>query len=188
MTCPDPIAYKFKLKAEDLYQVNGPVNLSRFLEILDLIDRPDLKFPPYTPSIPKRLKNAPDMFEVIRHGDVLLHHPFQSIAPVVDFLKQAASDPKVLAIKQTLYRTGANSPLVEALIEAAKAGKEVTVVVELRARFDEAANIEQASRLQDAGAHVVYGVVGYKTHAKMLLVVRREGRNVRRYVHIGTGN
>lgn len=179
---------KFKLKAEDLYQVNGPVNLSRFLEILDLIDRPDLKFPPYTPSIPKRLKNAPDMFEVIRNGDVLLHHPFESIAPVVDFLKQAASDPKVLAIKQTLYRTGANSPLVEALIEAAKAGKEVTVVVELRARFDEAANIEQASRLQDAGAHVVYGVVGYKTHAKMLLVVRREGRNVRRYVHIGTGN
>ena len=179
---------KFRLRKDDLYQVNGPVNLSRFLEVIDLVERPDLKFAPFTPSIPKRLLNSPDMFEVIQNGDVLLHHPFESFAPVVDFLKQAASDPKVLAIKQTLYRTGANSPLVDALVEAAKAGKEVTVVVELRARFDEAANIEQASRLQDAGAHVVYGVVGYKTHAKMLLVVRREGRTIRRYVHIGTGN
>ncbi len=179
---------KFQLSNDDLYQVNGPVNVSRFLEMIDLVDRPDLKFAPFTPGIPKRLLNSPDMFDVIQNGDILLNHPFESFAPVVNFLKQAASDPKVLAIKQTLYRTGANSPLVEALVEAAKAGKEVTVVVELRARFDEAANIEQASRLQEAGAHVVYGVVGFKTHAKMLLVVRREGRTVKRYVHIGTGN
>jgi len=179
---------KFRLNKDDLYQVNGPVNLGRFNEMIDMVERPDLKFAPFTPSIPKRLLNATDMFEAIQHGDVLLNHPFESFAPVVNFLKQAASDPKVLAIKQTLYRTGANSPLVDALVEAAKAGKEVTVVVELRARFDEAANIEQASRLQDAGAHVVYGVVGYKTHAKMLLVVRREGRQIKRYVHVGTGN
>lgn len=179
---------KFRLNKADLYQVNGPVNLSRFTEMIDLVDRPDLKYAPFTPSIPKQLVNTTDMFEVIQSGDVLLNHPFESFAPVVNFLKQAASDPKVLAIKQTLYRTGANSPLVDALVEAAKAGKEVTVIVELRARFDEAANIKQASRLQNAGAHVVYGIVGYKTHAKMLLVVRREGRNIRRYVHIGTGN
>ncbi len=179
---------KFKLTQEDLYQVNGPVNLGRFNEMIDLVDRSDLKFPPFTQSISKRLFNSPDIFEVIQHGDVLLNHPFESFAPVVDFIKQASSDPKVLAIKQTLYRTGANSPLVDALVEAAKAGKEVTVVVELRARFDEAANIEQASRLQEAGAHVVYGVVGYKTHAKMILVVRREGRTIKRYVHLGTGN
>lgn len=179
---------KFRLTGDDLYQVNGPVNLNRLLEIPDLVDRPDLKYPPFTPGIPKRLKNEEDMFEVIKNSDVLLHHPFETFAPVVNFLKQAASDPNVLAIKQTLYRTGANSPLVEALIDAARAGKEVTVVVELRARFDEAENIEQASRLQDAGAHVVYGVVGYKTHAKMLMVVRREGRYLKRYVHLGTGN
>lgn len=179
---------KFRLSDDDLYQVNGPVNLNRLLEIIDLVDRPDLKFAPFTPGIPKRLQGSSDMFEAINNHDVLLHHPFDSFAPVVNLLKQAASDPKVLAIKQTLYRTGANSPLVDALVEAAKAGKEVTVVVELRARFDEAENIEQASRLQDAGAHVVYGVVGYKTHAKMLLIVRREGRQVKRYAHIGTGN
>ena len=179
---------KFRLSHDDLYQVNGPVNLNRLIEIPDLVDRPDLKYPPFTPGLPKRLKKEADMFEVIQHGDVLLHHPFESFVPVVDFLKQAATDPNVLAIKQTLYRTGANSPLVDALVEAARVGKEVTVVVELRARFDEAENIEQASRLQDAGAHVVYGVVGYKTHAKMLMVVRREGRYLKRYVHLGTGN
>jgi polyphosphate kinase len=179
---------KFRLSKDDLYQVNGPVNLNRLLELIDLVDRPELKFAPFTPGLPKRLHSSEDMFEIIHNGDLLLHHPYESFAPVVGFVKQAASDPNVLAIKQTLYRTGANSPLVDALVDAAKAGKEVTVVVELRARFDEAENIEQASRLQDAGAHVVYGVVGYKTHAKMILVVRREGRYVRRYVHIGTGN
>lgn len=179
---------KFRLTDADLFQVNGPVNLSRMREVIDLVDRPELKYPPFTPGFQKRLKSSSSLFETISHGDILLHHPFDSFAPVVSLLQQAAHDPTVLAIKQTLYRTGANSPLVEALVDAAKAGKEVTVVVELRARFDEAANIEQASRLQEAGAHVVYGVVGYKTHAKMLLVVRREGRSIKRYVHLGTGN
>lgn len=179
---------KFCLKDEDLYQVNGPVNLNRLMQIYDLVDRPDLKYPPFTPGTPKRLRQNEDIFNVLQHGDILLHHPFQSFAPVVNMLMQAAADPAVLAIKQTLYRTGAQSPLVDALVEAAKVGKEVTVVVELRARFDEAENIELASRLQEAGAHVVYGVVGFKTHAKMMLIVRREGRKVTRYVHLGTGN
>lgn len=179
---------KFRLDEEDIYRVNGPVNLSRLLEIENLIDRPELKYPPFTPGVQKRLKNNDNIFEVIRNGDVLLHHPFESFAPVISLLKQAAGDPDVLAIKQTLYRAGQDSPLVHLLVEAAKSGKEVTVVVELRARFDEAANIELATRLQDAGAHVVYGIVGYKTHAKMLLIVRREGRYIKRYVHLGTGN
>ncbi|MCB1976576.1 MAG: RNA degradosome polyphosphate kinase, partial [Nitrosomonas sp.] len=131
-------------------------------------------------------KNA-NIFEALHNGDILLHHPFQSFAPVIDFLRQAASDPNVLSIKQTLYRTGADSAIVEALKDAARSGKEVTVVIELRARFDEEANIELANELQKVGAHVVYGVVGYKTHAKMILVVRRENRTLRRYVHLGTG-
>jgi len=128
------------------------------------------------------------MFKAIQQGDILLFHPYESFSPVISFLKQASQDHKVLAIKMTLYRAGAASPLVDALVDAAKLGKEVTVVVELRARFDEAANIELASRLQDAGANVVYGEVGYKTHAKMLLVVRREEKSLNRYVHLGTGN
>ena len=179
---------QFKLGEEDIYQVNGPVNLTRLMAMHDLVARPDLKYPPFTPGTPKRLRNNEDMFEVARKGDILLHHPFESFAPVVNLLMQAAEDPEVLAIKQTLYRTGAISPLVDALVSAARAGKEVTVVVELRARFDEAENIELASRLQEAGAHVVYGVVGYKTHAKMLLIVRRESRGVKRYIHMSTGN
>jgi len=179
---------KFKLKENDLYTVNGPVNLNRLLEVIDDVDRPDLKYPPFTPGLPKQIRHEEDMFKAIQQGDILLFHPYQSFTPVVTFLNQAAQDPKVLAIKMTLYRAGAESPLVDALVDAAKSGKEVTVVVELRARFDEAANIELASRLQEAGAHVVYGVVGYKTHAKMLLVVKREGKNVTRYVHLGTGN
>ncbi len=179
---------KFKLKQDDLYTVNGPVNLNRLLEVVDNSNRPDLKYLPFTPGLPKRIRHEEDMFKAIQQGDILLFHPYESFAPIVNFLKQAAQDHKVLAIKMTLYRTGAASPLVDALVDAAKLGKEVTVVVELRARFDEAANIELASRLQDAGAHVVYGVVGYKTHAKMLLVVRREGKSLNRYVHLGTGN
>ncbi len=179
---------QFKLGEDDLYQVNGPVNLNRLLAVHDIVDRPDLKYPPFTPGVPKRIMTSSDMFEVIRNGDLLLHHPFESFVPVLDLLRQAAADRQVLAIKQTLYRTGADSPLADALVDAARTGKEVTVIVELRARFDEEANIELATRLQKAGAHVVYGVVAHKTHAKMLLVVRREGRRLRRYVHLGTGN
>jgi polyphosphate kinase len=179
---------KFQLTEDTLYQVNGPVNLSRLLAIYDLVDRPDLKYPAFTPGLPQKLVRNKNLFEVIRQGDVLLHHPFESFVPVIDFVRQAAADPGVLAIKQTLYRTGANSAMVDALIEAARAGKEVTVVIELRARFDEEANISLATLLQEAGAHVVYGVVGFKTHAKMTLVVRRERARLRHYVHLGTGN
>lgn len=179
---------QFGLAPDDLYQMPGPVNLHRLLAVYEMVERPDLKYRPFTPGLPKPLSLNCDMFEAIKSGDVLLHHPFESFTPVVDFLRQAANDPQVLAIKQTLYRAGADSPLVELLVQAARAGKEVTVVVELRARFDEAANIALANRLTDAGAHVLYGVVGYKTHAKMLLVVRREGRRLQRYLHLGTGN
>jgi polyphosphate kinase len=149
----------------------------------------DLKFQEFAPGVPSVLqKKGADMFRVIRKGDVLLHHPYQSFKPVINFIQQAASDPDVVAIKQTVYRTGADSALMEALIAAAKRGKEVTVVVELLARFDEEANINWATRLEEVGAHVVYGVVGHKTHAKMLMVVRREAGKLRRYVHLGTGN
>ena len=172
----------------DLYKVAGPVNLNRLSAMYDLVQRPDLKYPIFTPGMPKRLVGAPDMFAVIRHKDILLEHPYQSFAPVMDFLRQAAADPQVLAIKQTLYRSGQGSPLVDALVAAANAGKDVTVIVELRARFDEEANIELSNRLQEAGAHVMYGVVGFKTHAKLALVVRREQSGIRRYCHLGTGN
>jgi polyphosphate kinase len=164
------------------------VNLNRLSAIYDLVQRPDLKYPIFTPGVPKRLMANSDLFAVIRQNDLLLHHPFQSFVPVMDFLRLAASDPQVLAIKQTLYRAGNESPIVEALVAAANAGKDVTVIVELRARFDEEANIELSNRLQEAGAHVMYGVVGYKTHAKLALVVRREPGGIRRYCHLGTGN
>ena len=190
--CPEDISSfllrQFNLSDDALYKVNGPVNLNRLLQLHDLIDRPDLVFPGFTPDLPPRLLKNNNIFETLHNGDILLLHPFQSFAPVVDFLKQAANDPAVLSIKQTLYRTGDDSAIVKALKQAARNGKEVTVVIELRARFDEEANIELASDLQEAGAHVVYGVVGYKTHAKMIMVVRRQGRSLRRYVHLGTGN
>ena len=179
---------KFECGDADLFQVNGPVNLNRLMAIPDMIDRPDLKYRPFTPSRPARLAHAGSLFEAICHGDMLLHHPYEAFAPVQELVRQAATDPDVLAIKQTLYRTDTDSTLVQALVDAARAGKEVTAVVELRARFDEEANIGLATRLQEAGAHVVYGVVGYKTHAKLLMIVRREGRRLRRYVHLGTGN
>ena len=180
---------QFELEPEALYRVNGLVNLVRLMGIPDQVDRPDLKFPPFVPQLPNVLqKKGTDLFRVLRKTDVLLHHPYQSFKPVIDFVTQAANDPDVVAIKQTVYRTGSDSALMQALMDAAQRGKEVTVVVELMARFDEEANIHWARKLEEAGAHVVYGVVGHKTHAKMLMVVRREGNLLRRYVHLGTGN
>jgi polyphosphate kinase len=185
----DFLLQQFNLGADDLYRVDGPVNLVRLMGIPDKVDRDDLKFPPFSPSVPTVLKKkGEDMFKVIRKNDILLHHPFQSFKPVIDFIRQAAADPAVVSIKQTVYRTGMDSELMETLIAATRAGKEVTVVVELLARFDEEANINWANRLEEVGAHVVYGVVGHKTHAKMLMVVRREDGKLRRYVHLGTGN
>jgi polyphosphate kinase len=190
--CPEDIVqfllHQFALTDVDMYRMPGPVNLNRLSAIYDLLQRPDLKYPIFTPGLPKRLIANNDMFSVIRQNDMLLHHPYQSFAPVMDFVRLAAADPQVLAIKQTLYRAGNESPIVEALVAAANAGKDVTVIVELRARFDEEANIELSNRLQEAGAHVMYGVVGYKTHAKVTLVVRREPGGIRRYCHLGTGN
>ncbi|MFA6014722.1 MAG: polyphosphate kinase 1 [Gallionellaceae bacterium] len=180
---------QFDLKPDDLYRVHGPVNLVRLMRIPDEVEREDLKFPVFVPGMPLALqKKGADMFKLIRKGDVLLHHPYQSFRPIIDFIQQAAADPKVVSIKQTVYRTGVDSEIMEALIAAAQAGKEVTVVVELLARFDEEANINWASRLEQAGAHVVYGVVGHKTHAKMLMVIRREEGKLKRYVHLATGN
>jgi polyphosphate kinase len=190
--CPDDtvsfLLERFELSRDRLFLVDGPVNLNRIQEINELVDRPDLKFAPFKPSVPPQLARNKDIFAAIRRHDILLHHPFESFSPVVEFLRQAAAAPEVLAIKQTLYRTGADSPIVTALIRAARSGKEVTVVIELRARFDEEANIDLASKLQEAAVDVVYGVVGYKTHAKMCLVLRREGKELRNYVHLGTGN
>src|ERR1700734_180142 len=183
------VAHLFEgVQVHDCYQVPGPVNLNRFSAIYDLAQRSDLKYPPFTPGLPARLVGVTDLFSAIRQRDVLLHHPYRSFGPVMDLLRQAATDPGVLAIKQTLYRTGDNSPIVDSLVAAAMADKDVTVIIELRARFDEEANIELSTRLQEAGAHVMYGVVGYKTHAKMTLVVRREADGIRRYCHLGTGN
>ncbi|MDT8364266.1 MAG: polyphosphate kinase 1 [Nitrosomonas sp.] len=181
---------QFLLKKEDLHQVNGPVNLVRLTQIFDIIDRPDLKFSRFIPGVPfsTQKKKDNDFFQMVRKNDILLHHPFQSFQPVIEFIKQASTDPDVVAIKQTVYRTGSDSTLMEALISGARAGKEVTVVVELLARFDEEANINWAGRLEEAGAHVVYGIVGYKTHCKMAMVIRRESGQLRRYAHLGTGN
>ncbi len=190
--CPDALCHylleRFMLGVDDLYQVDGPVNVNRLMAVLDTVDRPDLRYPAFTPRLPQALSLHGDLFAQIRERDVLLHHPFDSFLPVIEFVRRAAADARVLAIKQTLYRTGPTSAVVDALVDAANAGKEVTVVVELRARFDEADNIELANRLQAAGAHVVYGVVGYKTHAKMTLIVRRESDGLHNYIHLGTGN
>lgn len=176
------------LTKDEVYHCHGPVNLMRLSALPELVERPDLKFVPFTPGLPERLHHEEDIFDVIRRADLLLHHPYQSFVPFLDFLRQAAVDPQVVAIRQTLYRTGTESQVVDALTRAAANGKEVLVVIELRARFDEEANIRLANHLQKAGAQVVYGVVGHKTHAKMSLVIRREGRNLKRYVHLGTGN
>ncbi len=184
---------QFGLDEPDLYRVDGPVNLYRMREVPDQVNRPDLKYPPFTSGLPGALeKRGGDLFETLAREDVLLHHPYQSFIPVLDFIRTTAIDPQVVAIKQTVYRTGTDSELMEILIDAARRGKEVTVVVELMARFDEEANLNWAARLEEVGAHVVYGVVGHKTHAKMALVVRREegpsGKVLRRYTHLATGN
>lgn len=187
--CPEKLNHyllqQFNLSEQELYRIQGPVNLTRLPSSFDI---EALRFKPFQPVMPKVLRQQDLMFEVLKREDVLLHHPFDSFQPVVNLLREAAKDPHVLAIKQTLYRSGPDSEIVQALIEAARNGKEVTAVIELRARFDEESNIIVANLLQEAGAVVVYGIVGYKTHAKMILIVRREGENLRRYVHLGTGN
>ncbi|OGA41332.1 MAG: RNA degradosome polyphosphate kinase [Betaproteobacteria bacterium RIFCSPLOWO2_12_FULL_65_110] len=191
-SCPpqmtDFLLQQFELTEEDLYRVDGPVNLVRLMNVPDIVDLPSLKFGPFLPGTPKTLGKHGDIFRSVRKGDILLHHPFQSFSPVIEMLEQAAEDPNVVAIRQTVYRTGTDSVIMKYLIDAAQRGKEVTVVVELLARFDEEANIQYAAKLEEVGAHVIYGVVGYKTHAKMLLVVRREDGTLRRYAHLSTGN
>jgi polyphosphate kinase len=179
---------QFDLERRDLYRVPGIVNLVRLMSVPDQVDRPDLMYPPFQPGLPKVLAKRYDIFASIRKHDILIHHPFQSFSPVIQLLQQASEDPQVVAIKMTVYRTGTDSVLMEHLLRAAEKGKEVTVVVELMARFDEEANLSIAARLEQVGAHVVYGVVGYKTHAKMLMVLRREDHGYRRYIHLGTGN
>ncbi len=191
-TCPSHIANllaeHFDLDEDAIYRCNGPVNLNRVAAIYELVARPELKFAPFTPRLVYVPNDDISLFDEIARRDILMHHPYDSFSTVVELLRQAANDPAVLAIKQTLYRAGSNSPIVNQLIEAARNGKDVTVVVELRARFDEEANITLANRLQEAGVQVVYGVFGYKTHAKLMLIVRREHGGLRRYVHLGTGN
>jgi polyphosphate kinase len=188
----DFLLQQFALGKEDLFRVPGIVNLVRLMSVPDSVDRPDLKYLPFQPGMPKTLAKRSDIFASIRKQDILLHHPYQSFKPVIQFLEQAADDPQVVAIRMTVYRTGTDSVLMEHLLRAARQGKEVTVVVELMARFDEEANLNIAARLEEVGAHVVYGVFGYKTHAKMLQVLRREefadGIGFRRYCHLGTGN
>jgi len=175
------------LSHEYVFRLAGPLNLLRLMALAEL-DRPDLKFPPFTPVACSPLRVPEQIFDTLRAQDVLLHHPYDAFTPVVDFVEQAARDPQVFAIKQTLYRTSGDSPIVRALIAASRNGKQVTALVELKARFDEANNIQWARQLEEAGVHVVYGLVGHKTHCKCSLVVRREGDGMRRYVHLGTGN
>lgn len=190
--CPDVMVQflldEFGLDQSNLYRVNGPVNLTRLLEVYGQISRSDLQYPAFTPGLPKNLSFNKSLLESLRYRDHLLLHPYESFTPVVDLLREAAKDSAVKAIKMTLYRTGAKSEMVTALVDAARSGKEVTVIIELRARFDEEENLYLANRLQEAGAVVAYGVVGYKTHAKMMLIVRKENDAYKRYVHLGTGN
>ncbi|MDP3699610.1 MAG: polyphosphate kinase 1 [Hylemonella sp.] len=184
----DFLLRQFELPAGALYRVHGPVNLVRLAQLVDLVDEPRLRFPSYKPSYPGQLVPGQSIFEQLRRGDVMIHQPYESFDGVLDFLREAIDDPQVLAIKQTIYRTGANSVLMDLLREAVRRGKEVTVVLELKARFDEEVNINWAEQLESIGVQVLYGVVGLKTHAKMMLVTRREGRHFRRYAHLSTGN
>ena len=195
-TCPlalqQLLQEQFQIPGEAVFQVDGPVNLVRLNQLVDLLVQPKLRWPSFAPAWPRKLAQGSDMFEVVKQGDILLHHPYESFEPVIEFLRQAAVDPRVAAIRMTLYRTGISSVMVDILEEAARRGKEVTAIVELKARFDEEANINLAERLEAVGAQVVYGVLGLKTHGKMTLVLRREevrGRPaLARYAHLGTGN
>ena len=189
----DPVLLEQLLKSIDLdpanvYTIERPINMARLMSAYDLIDRPELKFKPFAPYIHPDLEGHQPLFKNIAKRDYLLHQPYDSFQPFIDFISQAAHDPQVFAIKQTLYRTSGDSPIVQALIDASRNGKQVTVLVELKARFDEANNIKWARQLEDEGVHVVYGMVGLKTHCKTCMVVRREGRHLRRYAHLGTGN
>jgi polyphosphate kinase len=180
-----------EVKHNDVYVLDSPLGLSSLWQLYSSVERHDLKDVPYKPRIPKQLRyatTASDIFEAIRSENIFLHHPYDSFNPVVDFLNAAARDPQVLAIKQTLYRVGSNAPVVEALLEAAERGKQVAVLVELKARFDEESNIGWARALEEVGVHVVYGLVGLKTHCKVTMVVRQEGEGIRRYLHLATGN
>jgi polyphosphate kinase len=190
--CPghvsDQLLQTFGLDGDDLYAVDGPINFSRLMPVVAGFDRPDLKYKPFVPVVITGSGDGEDIFTQVRRKPILLHHPYDSFQTVLDFIEQAAEDPSVLAIKQTLYRTSGDSPVIASLAQAAESGKQVTVVIELKARFDEAANIKWAHTLQEAGVHVVYGIVGLKTHAKLALVVRKEEDGIRRYLHLGTGN
>lgn len=190
--CPKPVVemlvQNLDLNSADVYRCDGPVNLNRIGNIYDQVDRPDLKFAPFKQRMKRAVIEERSLFEAIRERDILMHHPFESFSTVIELLREASVDPDVHAIKQTLYRVGSDSPLVDHLITAARNGKDVTVVIELRARFDEESNLRLANRLQESGVQVVYGVIGYKTHAKMLLIVRREAGRLHRYVHLATGN
>ncbi len=190
--CPEHVVQRltdlFNLTDEDVFRIDGPLNLTRLMPLALQIDRPDLRYKRFSPNTVVSLEQESDLFFHIRKGDILLHHPYDNFQTVVDFLALAAEDPHVLAIKQTLYRTSSDSPIAQSLIEAARNGKQVTVVIELKARFDEAANIKWARAMREAGVDVVYGMTGLKTHAKASLVVRSEGDGIRRYAHLGTGN
>jgi polyphosphate kinase len=190
--CPqfvrEPLLKTLRLSADDLYLIDGPLNPTRLMALTEGDHSPELRDPPFVAPVTAKLRQQPDLFAAIRERDILLHHPYENFNSVVEFLELAASDPDVLAIKQTLYRTGGDRRIIGALENAVRNGKQVTAVVELRARFDEANNIAWARQLEEAGVHVVYGLVGYKIHAKSCLVVRREGHNIRRYVHLATGN
>jgi polyphosphate kinase len=184
----DFLLAQFSLTAHSLFRVPGPVNLVRLTQVIDLVNRPDLCFTPYRGAYPRQIQPSQSIFEQLKQSDVLIHQPFESFDGVLAFLRESVNDPNVLAIKQTIYRTGADSELMDLLREAVRRGKEVTVVVELKARFDEEANINWAEMLESIGAQVVYGVVGLKTHAKMMLITRREGKQLKRYGHLSTGN
>ena len=179
---------ELNVKSEDVFNINGPIDLTFVMKLYDLADCDDLRYKKYQPQRVPQIEPGEDIFAAIQGGDILMHHPYQTFDPVVDFIRQASVDPDVLAIKQTLYRVSGNSPIISSLAQAAENGKQVTVLVELKARFDEEHNIVWAKKLEQAGCHVIYGLVGLKTHSKIALVVRREEDGIRRYVHLGTGN